>query len=646
VLFRRMKSANHVLDGLYAIVIDKQLRRAVEDWISTSSGGNGAPIRHDFQNLTAGKHFGTLLLVRRKRSHHNTENHTMYYYRMTTRRVAFSLLALAMGATAQTGRADRPFWRTVMMGTRGAVAAEHPLEARAAMRVLESGGNAFDAAVALFYTTGVVEQHQSGIGGDAFLLAYYAREKRVVFINGTGPAPALATVERYRKEGGIPEAGILSSTVPGAVGGFDLALKKYGTRKYPELLADAIRAAKEGHPLTHWSAGMHASAVKKLSPYPTSMKTLLRDGQPFAAGDLFLQPDLARTLEEIARGGADAFYRGPIARRTAEFYEKNGGLIRLSDLMAYQPEEGQPVHVSYKGLDVFQSAPNSQGIVLLMALNILEEIDLRGMGHNSPEYLHTIVETMKLSFADRDRYVADPRFTKVPVERLLSKSYAALRRKEIGDRARAGAALYGQGGETSSFSIADGFGNLVSVTHSVNSTFGSGVVVEGGGYVLNNRMPYFSLEDGDVNQLRPGKRPRHTINPALALKDGKPFLAWNTPGGDNQPQAMLQAFLNMVEFGMNPQQAVEAATVTTTNFHASNYPQPVGDQLIVPRVLADFAGKGLEAKGHKLQVTNRQHPYDQQPAGAGAVKLLWVDQRTGVFHVGVSPAKDNYALTY
>src|SRR5688500_4681552 len=187
----------------------------------------------------------------------------LYHVPMAQNRVALLMLALAMSAAAQTGVADRPYWRTVVMGTRGAVAAEHPLQARTAMRVLESGGNAFDAAVALFYITGVVEQHQSGIGGDALLLAYNAREKRVVFINGTGPAPGLATVERFRKEGGIPADGMLSSTVPGAVGAFDLALRKYGTRKYPELLADAIQAAREGHPITHWSASMHAEAVKK-----------------------------------------------------------------------------------------------------------------------------------------------------------------------------------------------------------------------------------------------------------------------------------------------------------------------------------------------------------------------------------------------
>jgi gamma-glutamyltranspeptidase/glutathione hydrolase len=199
-------------------------------------------------------------------------------------------------------------------------------------------------------------------------------------------------------------------------------------------------------------------------------------------------------------------------------------------------------------------------------------------------------------------------------------------------------------GETSSFSIGDRFGNLVSVTHSVNATFGSGLVVEGAGYVLNNRLPYFSLEPGDVNVLEPGKRPRHTINPALAIKNGKPFLAWNTPGGDNQPQAMLQAFLSVVEFGMNLQQAGEAPTVTTSSFHASMYPQKAGDELTVPKLLADRVGPALTAKGHKLKVNVVQAPYGQQPSGAGAVKMVLIDPKTGVLHGGVSPAKDDYVM--
>ncbi|MCC6389202.1 MAG: gamma-glutamyltransferase [Bryobacterales bacterium] len=555
-----------------------------------------------------------------------------------------ALLSIACQAQ-DPGEVKDPVWRTLVMGTHGMVAAEHPLEARAGLHVLERGGNAIDAAVAVFYMTGVVEQHQAGIGGDAFILAYLARQKQVIFINATGPAPKLATLERYRKEGGIPGSGILANTVPGAVGGFDLALRKYGTRKYPELLAEAIEAARDGHPLTHWCAGNHNAAIAKLSPYPGSVKALLKNGGPFEPGDVFKQPDLARTLELMAREGADTFYRGKLAHLTADFYVKHGGALRYEDLASYQPEEGPPIRTSYKGYDLYEASPSSQGIVLLQSLNMLEPVDLKAMGHNTAPYIHTLVETLKLAFADRDHWVADPRFHKVPTGQLLSKRYAAERRKLIDpDHAHPGAAAYGNPGETSSFSIADRYGNLVSVTHSNNGTFGSGVVVEGGGYVLNNRLQYFSLNEKDANVLAPGKRPRHTINPALAMKDGKPLLAWNTPGGDNQPQSMLQAFLNIVEFGMNPQLAVEQPTVLTANFHASNYPQPVGDKLTIPEVLASRIGDQLRAKGHRLEVTKMQRPYSQQPAGAGAMKVVWIDPKSGVMFGAVSPAKDDYAM--
>ena len=308
-------------------------------------------------------------------------------------------------------------------------------------------------------------------------------------------------------------------------------------------------------------------------------------------------------------------------------------------------KKGSPIRTDYKGYDVYQSAPNSQGIVLLQALNILEPIELKSMGHNSAAYVHTLVEALKLAFADRDHWIADPRFTKIPIEQLLSKRYAEDRRKLINpDRAQQGAAPHGTPGGTSSFSIADRFGNLVSVTHSVNGTFGSGVVVEGGGYVLNNRLQYFSLDEKDVNVLAPGKRPRHTISPALALKDGKPVMAWNTPGGDNQPQAMLQAFLNIVEFGMNPQLAVEQPTVITSNFHASNYPQPVNDRLIMPEVLARQDRRRTAGEGTQAGSDTNAASVLATTAGAGAVKMLVIDPRSGVMFGAVSPAKDDYAM--
>ena len=586
------------------------------------------------------------------------------------------LPAIALTLTAAAQDAPRPYWRTILQGTHGMVAAEHPLQAMAGLDALKAGGNAIDAALAIFYMTGVVEQHQSGLGGDCYVLAYIAGERRVVFFNGTGPAPKLATLETYRKLGGIPVNGPYAVSVPGAVAGFELAWKKYGKLDRGTLMKPAIDAAAEGHVLSEWSASNYMEAAPVLLRYPASVKALLPGGKPPRAGDLFLQPDLARTLETLARDGADTFYRGSIARMTAAAYEKAGGVLRFEDLAEFQAQQTDPIHTNYKGYEVYEAAPNSQGAVLLMALNIVEGIDLKPLGHNSPAYLHAVTEALKLAFADRDRYIADPRFADVPIAELLSKNYAAERRKLIRmDRAMRGMAPAGDPragkalapgakadyeetaqpvrdeiaartnqGETSSFSIADRFGNLVSVTHSVNGTFGAGIVVDGGGFVLNNRLPCFYLDDGNVNLLAPGKRTRHTINPALALKDGKPFLAWNTPGGDNQSQAMLQAFLNVVEFGMNVQQAVEAPTLVSTSFHDSVYPHPVLGTLMLPKVLAEHAAAGLAAKGHHVLVTPLQRPYKQQPSGAGAVKMVRIDPKTGVFAAGVSPAKDDYAL--
>lgn len=612
--------------------------------------------------------------------------------RALTTAALFAALSLLPSLSASQAPSERPVWRPVVMGTQAMIAAEHPLEAMAAQRVLQAGGNAIDAAVAAFYMTTVVEHHQAGIGGDAFILAYIAAEDRVVFVNGTGVAPRTATLERYRGMGGIPAEGPFSSTVPGAVAGFDLALKTWGTKGYAELLAPAIETAERGHPVSVWGAGNHASSARKVAKYPSSARILLPGGRPIAAGDVFVQADLARSLRAIAQGGAQEFYRGGIARGIADYYREQGGLVSEEDLAAIRAELMDPVRTGYRGYDVVQSAPNSQGIAMLIALEILEGFDLEAMGFASADYAHVVTEALKLAFADRNQYVADPAFVEdIPVKELLSPEYAALRRGLIrmdaaldsvappGDPRGGKAVLAGhearwrkgagadaaspsalapaphstaasapgpseRDGETSSFSIADRFGNVVSVTHSVNQTFGSGMIVEGLGFVLNNRMPYFSLEDGDVNVLAPGKRPRQTINPAMALKDGKPFLAWNTPGGDNQPQAMLQAFLAVVEFGMSPQQAVEAPTLTSTAFRQSNYPQRAPGRLTLPKVLADVVGPGLEARGHRLEVTELQGPYEQAPSGAGAVKMILLDRARGVMFGGVAPAKDNYVI--
>src|SRR6266852_2166648 len=344
-----------------------------------------------------------------------------------------SLLAVvALSVAAGEEPAARPYWRTIVRGTHGMVAAEHPLEAMAGFDALQAGGNAIDAALAVFYMTSVVEQHQSGLGSDCFVLAYIAKERKVVLFNGTGPAPKLATLETYRKLGGIPVTGPYAVSVPGAVAGFDLAWKKYGSLDYATLLKPAIEAASKGHPLTEWAATNYVEAFSLLSKYPSSTRTLLPGGKAPHFGDLFVQADLGHTLDTIAREGADVFYRGPVARMTADTYQKAGGVLRYEDLAGFRAEQAEPIHTTYKGYEVYESAPNSQGIVLLIALNIVEGFDLKSLGYNSPNYLHVLTESLKLAFADRDQYIGDPRFVNdIPVAGLLSKEYATQRRKLI-----------------------------------------------------------------------------------------------------------------------------------------------------------------------------------------------------------------------
>lgn len=588
--------------------------------------------------------------------------------------IAMSIAWLGEEVWGQSG-AGQPTWRPIVMGKNGMVAAEHPLQALAGVRVLQNGGNAVDAAVAVFYMTAVTEPSEAGLGGDGFALVYLKSLGKVIAVNGSGGAPKLATREFYQaKVGSVPADGPYSTMVPGAVGGFDLLLKKYGTQNYKALIADAMEVAEEGYAVSAWGAGNFQRSRQMLARYPSSSAVFLPGGQPPPIGYWLVQRDLAKTLSLISTQGADAFYRGPVARMTADYHERNGGLLRYEDLAGFQAEEVAPIRIRYRGLEILQSPPNSGGIVMLQALKILEGFDLKKLGHNTPAYLHVLAEAFKLAFADRYPYVTDPRFApNAPIAELLSDSYAASRRALIKmDRAIAGVAppgdprggkailagheirytsqasaaardLRADGEQTSSFAIADRWGNVVSVTHSVNGGFGSGMVVDGAGFVLNNRGSYFGLDPADINVIAPGKRTRQGAIPAMALKDGKPYLAWNTPGGDTIPQTLTQAFLNVVEFGMNVQQAVEAPCAMTSNFRVSMYPQAPGEGLAMPQLLADKVAGALRALGHPVQALPHQPPYGS-PSGAGAVKMILVDQASGVFFGGASPGKDNYVL--
>jgi gamma-glutamyltranspeptidase len=565
-------------------------------------------------------------------------------------------------------------WRPTVVAQHGMVAAGHPLAAEAGMRILKAGGNAIDAAMATWAVQGQVEPGMTGLGADMFILYYNAKTREVKFINGTGFAPHAATIDLYKSKGGIPDDGALTVAVPAAVAGAAYAVQKYGTKPLSDIFAPAIEVAEQGFPITEALAQGLKSSRNKLAKFPSSTRIWFKDGQPLEMGDLLVNKDLARTLRTIAAQGADPFYRGDVAKNTAAFMKANGGLITEADLAAVQAFEDPPVRTSYRGIDVYECPPNSQGFVMLEALNILEGFDLKAMGHNSAPYLHAVTEALKLSFADRNKYVGDPKFVpNIPMKALLSKEYAAARRAQIDpNRAIAGEPAPGDPARFTSSSaperanryegpqpspstvksfdpdeilnlttylaVVDKDHNMVSVTSSLLSGFGSGMVVEGGGFFMNDRMKYFYLDPSDVNSLQPGKRVRQTINPALALKDGKPYIVFGTPGADTQPQTQLQFFLNVVEFGMPVQQALEQPAVISNSFRDSYYPHNVLGKLLTPAMLPQTVRDALAAKGHQLDVRDVK--------GVGSVKGIMIHPRTGALMGGVSPTGDSYVMAW
>jgi gamma-glutamyltranspeptidase len=582
---------------------------------------------------------------------------------MTRFRCFAALVVLVLVTASPAGQTST--WRPVVMADHGMIASGHPLASEAGLRVLKSGGNAVDAAIAAWAVQGLTEPHMTGLGGDAFILIYLAKTKEVKFINATGQAPAAATVDLFKSKGGLPEDGPLSVIVPGAVGGMELALKNYGTKPMADVLEPAVDLAENGYPVTESLAGSLRSSREKLAKAASTRKIWFNGDQPLQMGDRVVQKDYAATLRAIAAKGTSEFYKGAVAAKVAAYLESVGGIMTASDLASYAAHEDAPISVTYKGLDVYECPPNSQGFVMLQALNILEGMNLRHMRHNSAPYLHTVAEALKLSFADRNRYVGDPKFVPpIPMRELLSKEYAAKRRalidpdKAIDGEPPAGvmsgattSARYSTpasvpgvneatyvDGHTTYLAVVDKDRNMVSITSSLLSGFGSGHVAEGAGFFLNNRMAYFSLDADDVNVLKPGKRPRHTINPAIALKDGKPYIVFGTPGADTQPQTQLQFFLNVVEFGMNVQQALEAGAAISNSFRSSYYPHDVAGKLMVPATLPKHVLDELAALGHKLDVRNVK--------GVGSVKAIIVHPKTGVLMGGVSPTGDSYVMAW
>jgi gamma-glutamyltranspeptidase/glutathione hydrolase len=530
-------------------------------------------------------------------------------------------------------------YRPVIIGARGAVAANHPLAAQAGLLALRAGGNAVDAAVATAATLAVVEPMMSGLGGDGFYHVFDQRTGRAIVFNGTGPAPAAATPERYA--GSIPRTGPLSVSVPGTVAGLGAMHRKYGRLPWRDLFAEAIEFARDGFGVTQAYSHFTDEYRATLMADPRSTATFLVGGKPPPLGAAIVQPDLAGTLEEIASDGAETFYRGRLARRLAAGLEGAGTLVSAADLEAFEAEQQGPIGIEYRGFTVLEAPPNSTGFVLLEELKILEHFDLAAMGLLSADAVHLMIEAKKLAFADRERWGADPRSVEAPFAELLSAEYAARLAARIDiRRAAATSSLAGSARDTTYFCTADDEGNAVSAVQSINSGFGSGVMAGDTGILLNNRMSYWHLEPGHPNRLRAGRRVRHTMNPPLVLKDGALWCVFGTPGADNQVQINLQILTAMIDFGLDPQQAAEMPRWTSNvPGQYANWPHDGEDALTIERRFPEEVRNELARRGHPVNTVGDLE-------GPCSVEIIRRDAATGMLLAGSDPRRDGWALAW
>ncbi len=486
------------------------------------------------------------------------------------RRIAF-LTALALTLTASYAAAvdrhgDNKYQVRSEAYARNAMAAtSHPIATQVALDIMQAGGSAVDAAIAANAFLGFAEPTGNGIGGDLFAIVWDAKTGQLYGLNGSGRAPQLATIEAVRAAGHtdpvLPPYGPLPVTVPGAVDGWFELHARFGKLPMKDILRPAIHYAREGVPLPEVIAFYWRANVARLSEYAGFKETFTKNGAPYEKGDIFRNPKLARTLERIAEGGRDAFYRGEIARKIDAYMKQQSGFLRYEDLAAHKSEWVEPVGTNYRGYDLWEIPPNGQGIAALQILNILEHYDLASMGFGSAEYMHLFAEAKKLAFEDRARYYADQAFAEVPVERLISKEYAAERRKLISMR-RASKRLppgeMPESPDTIYLTVADGDGNMVSLIQSNYRGMGSGMTPGDLGFILQDRGQQFNLDPSHPNALEPGKRPFHTIIPAFVTKNGQPWMSFGVMGGAMQPQGHAQILINMIDFGMNAQQAGDA----------------------------------------------------------------------------------------
>jgi gamma-glutamyltranspeptidase/glutathione hydrolase len=535
--------------------------------------------------------------------------------------------------------------RSVVMAPHGMVATSHPLAAQIGLDVLKRGGNAIDAALATNAALGLMEPMSCGIGGDLYAIVWDAKTQKLYGLNASGRSPYQATRAYFASKGlaQIPETGPLSWSVPGCVDGWDELRRRFGTLSFAQLLEPSIRYAEEGFPVSEVIADYWHTAEPVLGRSPDAAKTYLPGGHAPRVGEVFKNPFLARSYREIAKHGRDGFYKGRLAQEMVAFSEKHGGLFTLKDFLDHTSTWVEPVSSGYRGYNIWELPPPGQGIVALQMLNLLEGYDLAKMGPQSADYWHLFLEAKKIAFADRARYYADPAFAKVPTAELISKTYAEQRRKLIDLKKaltgiEAGDPKLGQS-ETVYLCAVDKDRNCVSLIQSNYHSFGSQLVPGDLGFALQDRGTLFALDPKHPNALEPHKRPFHTIIPALVTRGGKPWLVFGVMGGDMQPQGHVEILCNLIDFGMNVQEAGEAprlehlGSATPTGLPGS----ADGGTAVVEDGIPQAVVEELSRRGHQLART---------PANKGGYQGILIDPKSNMLHGGSEARKDGCAVGY
>ena len=568
-------------------------------------------------------------------------------FKYKTRHKILTVLVLSIFVSTATNGADRVTgevfaMRSPVLATSAMAATSQPLATQVALDVMKNGGNAIDAAIAANALLGLVEPTGNGIGGDLFAIVWDAKTKKLYGLNASGRSPKSLSLEWFAQNGhqSIPSHGPLPVTVPGAVDGWFMLHDRFGKKRMNELLKPTIDYAKEGFPVSQLIAYYWNRSIPLLERWPGFSEQFTIEGRAPAEGEIWKNPGLAKTLQSIADGGRDAFYKGDIAKTIANYMEKNGGFLSYEDLSSHTGNWVDPVSTNYRGYDVWELPPNGQGIAALQILNIIELFDISSMDHDSAEYVHLFTEVKKLVFEDRAKYYADSEFNKIPVTTLISKDYAQKRSGLLNlDRAAntypAGKLL--EEGDTIYLTTADKEGNMVSLIQSNYRGMGSGMTPDGLGFVLQDRGEMFSLEEGHFNQFEGGKRPFHTIIPAFVTKGGLPWMSFGLMGGAMQPQGHAQIVINMIDFEMDIQAAGDAPRI-----HHTGSSEPTGEVMINGGILNLETGYSYETirqlmrMGHEIQYANG--PY----GGYQAIHRA----PNGVYWGATETRKDGHAAGY